>query len=50
MPINTAVIGMGPIGNRHAAIYEKNPKINLVGLCEKDPSRNHAAGYQFNLP
>ena len=50
MPIKTAVIGMGPIGNRHAAIYTKNPKINLVGLCEKDASRNQAAASQFNLP
>ena len=50
MPIKTAVIGMGPIGNRHAAIYRKNPKIKLVGLCEKDASRNQAAASQFNLP
>ncbi len=50
MPINVAVIGMGPIGNRHAKIYADNPKVNLVALCERDPVRNQQATNKFHLP
>ena len=28
------VIGMGPIGNRHARIYQENPLVKLAGVCD----------------
>jgi len=32
--LRVAVIGMGPIGNRHARILKENPQVELVGVCD----------------
>ena len=33
MPLRTCVIGMGPIGNRHARIYQEDPLADLVAVA-----------------
>ena len=37
------VIGLGPIGNRHASIYAGMDKAELVGVCDVDRERADAA-------
>jgi tetratricopeptide (TPR) repeat protein len=37
------VIGLGPIGNRHAGIYRDHPLAELVGVCDILPDRAEAA-------
>jgi len=32
--LRVCVIGMGPIGNRHATIYQEDPLSELVGVCD----------------
>ena len=32
--IRTCVIGLGPIGNRHADMYQADPLAELVGVCD----------------
>ena len=34
MTLRVAVIGLGPIGNRHAKLYRKDPLAELVGVCD----------------
>jgi len=34
MTLRVAVIGMGPIGNRHAKLYNQNDLAELVGVCD----------------
>ena len=34
--LRVCVIGLGPIGNRHADIYVENPLSELVGVCDID--------------
>ncbi len=41
--LRAAVIGMGPIGNRHARIYRADPLTELVGVCDLLPDRANAA-------
>ena len=43
MPLRVCVIGMGPIGNRHARIYRADPLAELVGVCDRDVTRMNAA-------
>jgi predicted dehydrogenase len=44
------VIGLGPIGNRHADLYCENPLATLVGVCDLIPERARAAGERLGLP
>jgi predicted dehydrogenase len=44
------VIGLGPIGNRHADIYCENPLSELVGLCDIVPQRVEEAGRRLGIP
>jgi len=44
------VIGMGPIGNRHAKLYRENPQAELVGVCDLRADRAEAAGKLFGVP
>lgn len=37
--LRVCVIGMGPIGNRHAAIYKTHPLATLAGVCDIDRRR-----------
>ncbi|MEX2545227.1 MAG: Gfo/Idh/MocA family oxidoreductase [Phycisphaeraceae bacterium] len=41
--LRVAVIGMGPIGNRHAGIYQTHALAELVGVCDVDRERAAAA-------
>ena len=44
------VVGMGPIGNRHARAYTESPLAALVGVCDRDPARARAAGEKYGVP
>ena len=48
--IRIAVIGMGPIGNRHARIYRENPSCELVGVCDIIRERADAAAASLGVP
>ncbi|MCX6042695.1 MAG: Gfo/Idh/MocA family oxidoreductase [Caldilinea sp.] len=48
--IRACVIGLGPIGNRHAGLLKTDPLAELVGLCDLDPSRADAAAARFGAP
>ncbi len=41
--LKVCVIGMGPIGNRHARIYKENSAVELVGVCDVLHDRADAA-------
>ena len=43
MPLRVCVIGMGPIGNRHARIYRQDPLAELVGVCDIVAERKKTA-------
>jgi len=47
--LKVCVIGMGPIGNRHAHIYQEDPLAKLAGVCDIRPDRADAAGKQFGV-
>jgi predicted dehydrogenase len=44
------VIGMGPIGNRHATIYQGLPDAELVAVCDRIPERADAASARLGVP
>ncbi len=48
--IKVGVIGMGPIGNRHAMIYKENPKVELVGVCDILKERVDEASARWGAP
>jgi predicted dehydrogenase len=48
--LRVAVIGMGPIGNRHARIYRENAKAKLVGVCDRIRERADAGGAALGVP
>jgi len=48
--LRVGVIGMGPIGNRHAMIYKENPQIELVGVCDLLKDRADTAAARWNAP
>ena len=41
--LRAAVIGMGPIGNRHAKIYGELPDVELVAICDINRDRVRVA-------
>lgn len=41
--LKVCVIGMGPIGNRHAKLYRESPLVKLVGVCDLQADRAAAA-------
>ena len=41
------VIGLGPIGNKHAQIYAAMQDVVLAAVCDRDQSRADAAGQRF---
>lgn len=49
-PVRVCVIGMGPIGNRHARIYREHPQVELVGVCDCQKDRADAAATAFGVP
>ncbi|HVU10853.1 MAG TPA: Gfo/Idh/MocA family oxidoreductase [Phototrophicaceae bacterium] len=50
MTLRTAVIGLGPIGNRHADMYKDDPLAQLVGVCDKNHERADAAAARLGVP
>ncbi len=48
--LRVTVIGMGPIGNRHAAIYKTHPLAKLIGVCDIDRQRADDAATRFGVP
>ena len=48
--LRVCVIGMGPIGNRHARIYRENPLSELVGVCDIQKDRADAAASRVSAP
>lgn len=47
--LRVCVIGMGPIGNRHADMYKADPLAELVGVCDVRADRADAAGARLGV-
>jgi len=47
--VKLAVIGLGWIGRKHAALIDEHSACSLVGLCDVDP-RHVSVAEQFNVP
>ena len=47
--IKVAVIGMGPIGNLHAGIYQNEELTNLVATCEIDENKRKFSESKFGI-
>ena len=47
--LRVCVIGLGPIGNRHADVYVENPLSQLVGVCDIDETRANAAAQRLGV-
>ena len=45
-----AVIGMGPIGNRHASIYAEMEAAELVAVCDRIRERADATAARLSVP
>lgn len=48
--LRVCVIGMGPIGNRHATIYREDGLTELAGVCDIREDRMQAATERFGVP
>ena len=48
--LRVCVIGMGPIGNRHADVYVADPLAQLVGVCDILKDRADAASLRLGVP
>src|SRR5437764_1431462 len=48
--LRVCVIGVGPIGNRHADIYQADPLAELVGVCDVVPVKADQAGTRLGVP
>ncbi|HEX7434385.1 MAG TPA: Gfo/Idh/MocA family oxidoreductase [Anaerolineaceae bacterium] len=48
--LRTCVIGMGPIGNRHADMYTGDPLAKLVGVCDIQKERADLAAARLGVP
>ena len=48
--MKVCVIGLGPIGNRHAQLYRANPLAELISVCDLRADRAEAAGKAFGVP
>jgi predicted dehydrogenase len=48
--IRTAVIGLGPIGNRHADIHRADPLVTLSAVCDWNSERAQAGGERLGVP
>ena len=49
MTLRVAVIGMGPIGNRHADLYQQDSLAELVGVCDRNHERADAAAERLGV-
>lgn len=50
MSLRVAVIGCGPIGNRHADIYQADALASLVAVCDIRHDRADAAAERLGVP
>ncbi len=48
--LRVCVIGLGPIGNRHAKLYREEPLAQLVGVCDWDKARADAGAAAHGVP
>lgn len=48
--LRVCVIGMGPIGNRHAELYKADPLAELVGVCDILKDRADTAAARLDVP
>jgi len=48
--LRVCVIGLGPIGNRHADMYRADPLAQLVGVCDLLQDRADAASGRLGVP
>ena len=48
--LRVCVIGMGPIGNRHADMYRGDPLAELVGVCDIIRERADASSRRLGVP
>ncbi len=48
--LKVAVIGMGPIGNKHARLYQEDPLAQLVGVCDIQRDRADSASKRLGVP
>ncbi len=48
--LRVGVIGMGPIGNRHARMYKADPLAELAGVCDIVRERADQAGKALGVP
>jgi predicted dehydrogenase len=48
--LRVCVIGAGPIGNRHADMYQADPLAELVGVCDIIKERADAAAERLGVP
>jgi predicted dehydrogenase len=48
--LRVCVIGLGPIGNRHASIYTEDPLAELVGVCDVRRDRADATSARLDVP
>ena len=48
--IRAAVIGLGPIGNRHSDIYQADDLAELVGVCDWISERAKTSGERLGVP
>ena len=48
--LKVCVIGMGPIGNRHADIYQEDELSELIGVCDIITERAKKAGERLDVP
>jgi predicted dehydrogenase len=48
--VRVCVIGLGPIGNRHANIYAEDELADLVGVCDIQKDRADATAARLGVP
>lgn len=48
--LRVCVIGLGPIGSRHADLYHADPLADLVGVCDLDQDRADRAAARLGVP
>lgn len=49
MSLKVAIIGMGPIGNTHARAYAADPRVRIVGVCDRLKDRADAAAARYGV-
>ena len=50
MTLRVAVIGLGPIGNRHAKLYQQDRLAELAGVCDINRQRADEASCRYSVP